>query len=199
MNNASVKTSRRTGVDMATQILDVAEVLVQTRGFNAFSYADVAHELGCTKAALHYHFASKSELGEALITRYTERFLQALVVIEAASDDGPTRLNAYADLYFGVLRQRRMCLCGILTAEYATLPDPMQQVVRHFFDTNETWLESVLRQGKETDSLSFEQSPRETARVIVSSLEGAMLVAWPFNDLERFRSAADHLMNGLTT
>ena len=91
MTSTDVKTSRRG--DMASQILDVAEALVQTRGFNAFSYGDVAQELGCTKAALHYHFASKSELGEALLTRYAERFLEALKGIEAASQDGPTRLR----------------------------------------------------------------------------------------------------------
>jgi hypothetical protein len=50
-----------------TRILDVAERLVQTRGHNGFSYADVASELGITRAALHYHYPGKAELGEALI------------------------------------------------------------------------------------------------------------------------------------
>ena len=58
--------------DTANLILDVAEQLVQVRGFNAFSYADVAGELELTNAALHYHFPSKSELGEALIARYCD-------------------------------------------------------------------------------------------------------------------------------
>src|SRR5271167_2757692 len=51
----------------AARALDVAERLVQVRGFNAFSYADVSRELGLSTAALHYHFAGKAELGEALI------------------------------------------------------------------------------------------------------------------------------------
>ena len=70
-------TAETTGT--AAQILDTAEGLVQERGFNGFSYADVARELGVTKAALHYHFASKAELGDALIDRYAERFFAALV------------------------------------------------------------------------------------------------------------------------
>ena len=52
------------------RILDIAERLVQTRGFNNFSYADIASELGITTASLHYHFPGKAELGQALITRY---------------------------------------------------------------------------------------------------------------------------------
>lgn len=36
--------------DTAEKVLDVAERLVQVRGFNGFSYADAAAELGITKA-----------------------------------------------------------------------------------------------------------------------------------------------------
>ena len=52
------------------RILDIAERLAQTRGFNGFSYADIAEELAVTKASLHYHFRSKADLGQALIVRY---------------------------------------------------------------------------------------------------------------------------------
>jgi TetR/AcrR family transcriptional repressor of nem operon len=73
-----VKQAQEDSTDTATQILDVAERLAQIRGFNAFSYADVAGELGLTNAALHYHFPSKAELGEALIVRYAIRFTGSL-------------------------------------------------------------------------------------------------------------------------
>jgi TetR/AcrR family transcriptional repressor of nem operon len=184
-------------VDTATQILDVAERLVQTRGFNGFSYADVAAELKITKAALHYHFAGKSELGEALITRYATRFAEALAGVEARTDDAPGRLDAYVDLYLGVLRDERMCLCGMMAAEYKTLPAPMQDTVLRFFDYNESWLARVLEQGREKGTLEFAGSPNEIAQMVVSGLEGAMLVARPFGDISRFQAAASHLLTGL--
>ena len=56
--------------DTSGRILDVAERLVQTRGFNAFSYADIAAALNITKASLHYHFPTKAILGERLVERY---------------------------------------------------------------------------------------------------------------------------------
>ena len=69
---------RRHGdTDTATRILDVAERLAQTRGFNGFSYADIAAEVGITKAALHYHFATKAGLGQALIGRYAARLVHS--------------------------------------------------------------------------------------------------------------------------
>ena len=61
--------------DTNSRILDVAERLVQLRGFNGFSYADVASELEITKASLHYHYPGKADLGKALIERYASRFI----------------------------------------------------------------------------------------------------------------------------
>ena len=91
--------------DTATRILDIAERLVQTRGFNGFSYADIAGDLGITKAALHYHFAGKAELGGALIERYTTRFGERLAEIDASGADAPAKLAEYADIYASVLRE----------------------------------------------------------------------------------------------
>jgi TetR/AcrR family transcriptional repressor of nem operon len=183
--------------DTATEILDVAERLVQRRGFNGFSYADVAAELHITKAALHYHFAGKGELGDALMTRYATRFAEALQDIESRLDDAPARLDGYAELYLDVLRQERMCLCGMLAAEYQTLPAPMRATVVRFFDDNERWLTGVLEQGRRAKTLAFTGTPGDTARMIVSSLEGAMLVARPFGDIARFQTAARQLLAGL--
>ena len=193
-----MKRVRPDAPDTATQILDVAERLVQVRGFNGFSYADVAAELKVTKAALHYHFAGKSELGEALITRYSARFAHALVAVESQSPDAPARLQAYAGLYLEVLRERRMCLCGMMAAEYETLPAPMKRAIVRFFDDNETWLRGVLERGRKDGTLQFTGPPDQTARTIVSCLEGAMLVARPFGDISRFETAARQLLSGLS-
>jgi TetR/AcrR family transcriptional regulator, transcriptional repressor for nem operon len=183
--------------DTASHILDIAERLVQSRGFNGFSYANVAVELSITKASLHYHFPGKAELGEALITRYARRFSEALAEIDERVADAPGKLNAYAGLYADVLRGRRMCLCGMLAAEYQTLPQPMRDAVIRFFDANEAWLEQVLSDGRRAGTLSFAGSAREAARLIVSGLEGAMLVARPYGDLTRFHAAADRLLASL--
>jgi TetR/AcrR family transcriptional repressor of nem operon len=184
----------RGGRDTRTRILDVAERLVQVRGFNGFSYADVAEELNLTRASLHYHFAGKAELGEALIVRYADRFADALARIERRPDAAGTMLDAYAELYADVLSEGRMCLCGMLAAEYETLPNPIRDAVIAFLDQNETWLESVLERGRREGGLRFAGSAREAAQSIVSGLEGAMLVARPYGELERFRTAASRLL-----
>ena len=189
--------TRRLGKDSAAAILDVAERLVQLRGFNGFSYADVAAELKVTKASLHYHFPGKAELGEALMARYAARFAEALALIESEVADATARLDAYADLYADVLAGRRMCLCGMLAAEYETLSGPLREAVISYFDDNEAWLTRVIEQGRQDGRLRFDGPATELAQVIVSSLEGAMLIARPYDDVERFRTAARRLLASL--
>jgi TetR/AcrR family transcriptional repressor of nem operon len=182
----------------ASRVLDTAERLVQVRGFNGFSYADIAAELQITKASLHYHFATKADLGEALINRYSTRFFEALAEVDAAGAAAPAKLAAYAKLYADVLSEQRMCLCGMLAAEYPTLPRLMQAAVVGFFDHNERWLVAVLEQGTAEGSLACTGPARDTARMIVSGLEGAMLVTRPYGDAARFRVAAASLLASLT-
>ena len=54
--------------------MDLAESFLQDKGFNGFSYAHIAAELGVKNAAIHYHFPSKEELVCAVIQRYRDRF-----------------------------------------------------------------------------------------------------------------------------
>jgi len=197
MATMPTSTARRANGGTAAKILDVAERLVQSRGYNGFSYADVAEELGITKASLHYHFAGKAELGEALIKRYAERFINSLREIDKDGGDATSKLDAYAELYAGVIRKRRMCLCGMLAADVDTLPSALRDAVRAFFDENETWLERVLEQGKQERELRYEGRARDQAQFIIGALEGAMLVARPYRDADRFEASARRLLSTL--
>jgi len=96
-----------------------------------------------------------------------------------------------------VLSECRMCLCGMLAAGYDTLPPTMQEAVIEYFDVNEAWLMSVLERGLAEGKLVLSGSPRAAAQAIVSGLEGAMLIARPYDDVRRFDSAASRLLASL--
>jgi TetR/AcrR family transcriptional repressor of nem operon len=181
----------------ATRVLDIAERLVQTRGFNGFSYADVADELGVTKASLHYHFAAKADLGQAIVERYSTRFMHALEQIDASTRDDTAKLAAYAELYAEVMRGERMCLCGMLAAEFETLPAPIGETVVHFFDANVVWLAHVLEDGRAAGTLAYDGSAEDAARALLGALQGAMLLARPYGDIARFEATAAHTLGAL--
>jgi TetR/AcrR family transcriptional repressor of nem operon len=182
------------GTDSGTRerALDIAEDLLQRRGFNGFSYADVAGALQLSKAALHYHFATKAALGEALVARYRARFLGEL----AAGDRGGGRaaLDAFVETYARVLRDDRMCLCGMLAAEVDTLPVDLRMAVSGFFDEVERWLAGALGRGRADGSLAFPGEPLDAARMIVDTLEGAVLVARSDGGTARFTTTARRLV-----
>jgi TetR/AcrR family transcriptional regulator, transcriptional repressor for nem operon len=181
----------------ARAILDSAEALAQTRGYNGFSYADVAAQLGVTKASLHYHFRSKAELGRALIERYHVAFSESLDSISRETDEPCRKLERYVALYDAVLQNNRMCLCGMLAAEYATLPAPMQTQLHLFFDANERWLTAVLEEGRRVGRFGFKEGTNERARLLLGALEGAMLIARSYGDPRRFVVAASALLADL--
>jgi TetR/AcrR family transcriptional repressor of nem operon len=183
--------------DTAQRILDIAARLVQTRGFNGFSYADVAAELGVTKASLHYHFPTKAELGRKLIERYEQGFVAALERIERDTGDAFARLRRYAKIYAGVLSNDQMCLCGMLAAEHGTLPEAMRRVLKHYFDVNERWLAGVLEQGRSQGQLQFDGASLEVARMLVGALEGAMMLARSWGERARFDRSAERMLNEL--
>lgn len=183
--------------DTANQMLNVAERLIQTRGFNGFSYADIAAKLGVRKASLHYHFATKALLGVALIERYTTQFQAALDAIAKETADSFESLRRYVALYADVLRGGRMCLCGMLAAEYSTLPPPMQSGIRGFFDLSERWLTVILERGRGAGQLAFAGTAVEAAQSLVGALEGSMLLARPYGEVARFTVAAERLLAGL--
>src|SRR6204780_2749794 len=181
----------------ATAILDVAERLAQTLGYNGFSYADIAAQLGVTKASLHYHFPTKAELGRALIERYRIVFGAALEEIDQHAKGPHQKLQQYVGLYNSVLTNERMCLCGMLAAEYATLPAPMQKGLKLFFDANERWLTAVLEEGRRDGTFRFGEPANERARVLLGALEGGTLVARSYGNPRRFQAAAVYLLADL--
>lgn len=195
--NKSQTFPRPTLSDAANAILDIAERLAQTKGYNGFSYADIAAELGVTKASLHYHFPSKEALGIALVERYEAVFSGALESIDHNVGKPQEKMRRYVKLYESVIQNDRMCLCGMLAAEYTTLPASMQKELKRFFDMNERWLTIVLQQGRKSRLFFFKESASERARLILGALEGAMLVARSYGNPRRFQAAAEHMLEDL--
>ncbi|MBS0388958.1 MAG: TetR/AcrR family transcriptional regulator [Proteobacteria bacterium] len=170
---------------------------MQTRGYNGFSYADVAAEIGISKASLHHHFRTKAALGAAIMQRYADGTARALADIEADEPEATERLARFSQLYVDVLRRKRLCLGAMLAAEFGTLPGPMQKIVRQFFRTNHDWLQGTISHGRKAGSLAPQGTDAEAARVLLSGLAGAMLVARPQKDLDGFQVTARALLAGL--
>ncbi len=164
--------------DTRARILALAEELLLTRGFNAFSYQHIAKELGIKPAAVHYHYPSKDDLGLALVRRQLARLRKWRDLPRLTSLTPPQQLDALLDTYFGhVQAERRVCLFGALAADFRTLPEAMQAELRIFNRELTEWLAQVLAVGRATASLRFVGSPSAKAIQLLTTLAGALQVA----------------------
>lgn len=184
--------------DTRSTLLDTAQELVQTGGFNWFSYRDLADRVGIRTASIHYHFPTKTDLGVALMQRYHERFLARLAAIEQERKSARGRLEAFAGLFLETLESgERLCLCGMLATEFATLPEELQREVTRFFAGTEAWLARILAEGQVSGEAAFDGLPTAVARTVFSALEGAMIAARAFGDAGRLAAAGEWLVNTL--
>jgi TetR/AcrR family transcriptional repressor of nem operon len=87
-----------------------------------------------------------------------------------------------------------MCLCGTLAAGYATLTKPVKAAVTRVFDANEAWLVKVLDQGRNNQGVQVLSPSIDAARLIVATLQGAVTLARPHGDIERFERIGRHLL-----
>ena len=161
----------------AQRIAEVAQNLVQEVGYNGFSFEHIAKEVGMRKASVHHHFASKADLGVAVVQIYTHEFEEALQVIVINTKTAPQRLTAYADLFEATFaNQHHLCVCGMLSAESNSLDAAVKQEVNHFFQLNMTWLTFVVQEGMDSGSLKKVNDAAAVAQTCLSMLEGSMLV-----------------------
>ena len=162
----------------AEQILDVAQHLMQTLGYSAISYQDIADEIDIRKASIHYHFPSKTDLGIAVIERYSAMFGEALAELaEDQSKSSMEVLERYFEPFIAYANSPDyVCLCGALAGEFPALPEEMRERVRTFFNFHQDWLARLLERGMSRGDIFVSGSAQMTARMVFGSLQGALLI-----------------------
>jgi len=156
------------------KILDIAENLIRTQGYNAFSYADIADVLRIKKATIHYYFPSKSDLGEAVIEqvlgRYTDLFGQW------TDFDCKTQYVNFINIYRESRERQWACLLGALSPSYETLSENMQTKLKVLGATIHDWLTDLLERGRQQGIFHFTDAPHTRAYLIQSALITSLLL-----------------------
>ena len=187
-------------VTMREQILDSAQFFVQTRGFHAFSYADIAAAVGIQKASIHYYFPAKTDLGREMIAHYREEFRQRCHRIEIVTPEADQALQRYAQIFRDMLRSEPdtaggcLCPCGVLVGEWQALSAGMQEEVAGFFRENEAWLARIMDAGRSDGCLCFDGPAAFQAQAFLSGLEGAMQTARIYRDVTLYCAIAHGLL-----
>ena len=176
--------------DMSEQIIDTAEALIQRGGFHAFSFQDIADRIGIKKASIYYHHPAKAALGREVIARYRRRFIE---IMAAVDEDKSISYWQALDLYLEPIvrlakSNDKACLCGILGGEFIALPEVMQAEVTGFFDEHLRWLTKLLQRGRKAGDFNFSGPPAQHARLMLSAIEGALLIHRAIDDNRHFNT-----------
>ncbi len=171
-------------MDTADRILTTAEELMQTRGYNGFSYQDLADAIGIRKPSLYHHFPSKADLGRAVIGAYRDRMRRVADQLDAVEGIDPvSALTLYLEPMLEIGRRPgAACLCGVLGSEFSAMPEEMQAEVTAFFEEHLDFLERLLARGRAEGAFRFEAEPRAVARLALSLIEGAMILKRSIDD-----------------
>ncbi len=170
-------------LDTRHAILDVAMHLAQTRGFNGFSYRDIATSVGIKTASIHYYFPTKEDLGRALLRHYTHLLDQSCAAIRTASTDALRQYRQFVNIFDATAKtDGRVCLAGMLASDLTTLPPALQADIRAFFAHAEGWITDVLRGGQAAGTFTFTADPAQLAAVIMATLEGGLLLGRVMGD-----------------
>jgi TetR/AcrR family transcriptional regulator, transcriptional repressor for nem operon len=180
------------------QILICAQKLTRQRGYNGFSYADIASEIGIRKASLHHHFATKNDLGIALIEEYTSAINNEFHRILSLSLPANEKLSEYFKLFNHSISTDCMCLGGMLASEARTLDKSLLSKVNQFFTLSIDRLSEILMQGKSEGTFNFVCSAKDKAQFILATLQGALLIAHTTKNANTFVTTVEILMQDLT-
>ncbi|MEP6344023.1 MAG: TetR/AcrR family transcriptional regulator [Maricaulaceae bacterium] len=160
------------------QILDCAQGLIQTRGYNGFSFRDIASDIGIKSSSIHYYYPGKTDLAVAVASKYRSDFTEMTQDLLDSDTTSVAKLQAYADVFEVTLKhENRLCLCGMLASEVNSVEPELRAEIKAFFDDQHRVLMDILSDGQSKGEVRADLQTSETAKSYLAALEGAMMLA----------------------
>ncbi|MBK5114646.1 MAG: TetR/AcrR family transcriptional regulator [Candidatus Heimdallarchaeota archaeon] len=179
------------------RIIETARELMLTKGFKGFSFNEVAEKVGIRKASIFHYFVSKEKLGIELIKNDRERFA-GWVKRKESLETPEEKLEQYFSLLKRLFSSNdQICTLCILFAEYTVLPKKMQQEMKGLYNDEIDWISLVLKEGLQTKTYTFKETPEEKAIFILASLHGIIQTSRLTPDFSIYDIVVKQLINGL--
>jgi TetR/AcrR family transcriptional repressor of nem operon len=160
------------------RILETARVLFHARGYTNTSMDDIVRKSRVTKGNLYYYFASKEALGHAVVD---ETISEQVDDGPLAADGDPVRqivaMFRRSERALAEGRCKGGCLFGNLALEVSDLHDGLRRKLDEAFSLWESRIAAVLESGVRGGVFTADLDPKSTARFLVATLEGGILLA----------------------
>lgn len=157
--------------DTRRQLKQIATEHIRRQTLHAASFREMGKALGIKSSSVHYHFDNRDALLQELVADYEQDFFQQLEERCADVTSPGQRLQTLASLFIDNHRAQFQCLCLAFAAAGDEASAQQRQAVQQFLLRLEAWVTDTLARAH---LLALPRT--ELARVIVSSLEGALLL-----------------------
>jgi TetR/AcrR family transcriptional regulator, transcriptional repressor for nem operon len=182
------------------KIIVAAADLFRSAGVRSTSIEDVLTRSGCGRSQLYHYFSGKDDLVAAVLEYQLDRLLddQMPMMIELDTWPGIRRwLDAQPAEFSSSPDVIAACPIGALAAELAGTDDGLRRALVAAFDRWTGFLTAGLTAMKDRGELNAEADPARLARTTIAALQGGLLLARTYRDVDLVRSALDAAYAGL--
>ncbi len=130
------------------RILEAAEKLFYERGYAMTHTTDIAREVGCNQALVHYYFRTKERLFESFFENKIKLFIGALANSGNDESDFESKLRKKIEAHYDIIRKHPR-LPFLLFNELSTNSKKISEYKAKLGDTPAQLLESFDKERKE--------------------------------------------------
>jgi TetR/AcrR family transcriptional regulator, transcriptional repressor for nem operon len=175
-------------------ILKLGDQLIRDKGYNAFSFYDISKSLKVKNASIHYHFATKEDLGIEVVKAH-RRNLEDLI-LSVKNKNPELRLKAFLSIYENTKQEDGICIVGSLATDFKTLEPKMKNELKLLANKIIDWVTETIEEGRANRVFYFEGRPRTKALLIITNMLAALQVTRLTNDKD-FYTIKEAMWNDL--
>jgi AcrR family transcriptional regulator len=190
------------GEQTRERILASSAQLFNRQGYFGASLADIMRETGLEKGGIYNHFSSKEQLAlESFDYAYgliQQRVRQAL----SGKFNAIERLLAIVSVFQGIVEDPQVAGgCPILNTaiEADDANEVLRDRARSAMDNWRTTIHRIVNKGIERQQIRPGVDADEVASIVISTLEGAIMLSNLYKDPLHIQRAADHIAHYIET
>lgn len=154
-----------------TQLKSIAIDQIRQANLSAASFRELGKAAGIKSSSVHYHFQSRDKLLTELLQDYDVDFFRHLNAQTSGLKRTKEKLFALIKVFEDGHHEKRQCMSLAYAASPQELSEDNLQAFHTFVEHLEDWVSEALSHA------SLLPIPRhELARLVVSSLEGSLLL-----------------------
>ncbi|KQV97817.1 hypothetical protein ASC98_10945 [Rhizobacter sp. Root1238] len=170
--------------------------IVQSKSYAGLAFDELAERVGIRKASIYHHFADKETFGVEILNATCEEI--GNFFDSQAEPTARGRLVAYVESMGAVIGAgERLCPGLAMTANWGALPTRVRSGLERLAEVHLQGIRRIFERGIADGSLLSSADSELRAQMLVSAVQGALMLARTKSDAKVYKNVMDHLIASL--